>query len=62
MKKRTRNILPAVGLVLLVSVGLISFGGYKIYSVFISSGTTAEAGLREEIRQSQVTKGAVFLD
>lgn len=61
MKKQTRSLLAAVGLVLLIVFGLISFGGYKVYSIFTRSGTTGEADLPEAIRQPRVIKGADFL-
>lgn len=61
MNKQTRNILIAVGLVLTIVFGLISFGGYKVYSFFAGSDTSSVDELPEELRQPRVTKGANFL-
>ncbi len=58
MKKRTRNILIAIGLVLLVGLGIVVYAAFSIYS-FVTGVFNPE--IPDEIKQARVLKGEGFL-
>ena len=63
MKKRTRNILIIIGVVLLIFAGIIVYGVYKIYSGLDSVFNRVEnmAEIPDEIKEARVLKGSDFL-
>lgn len=59
MKKRTRNILIAGGVLTAIFAGILLYGAYSLYS-FFSQITTARE-IPDDLKEARITKGAGFL-
>ncbi len=61
MKKRTRNILIIVGIVLTIFIGLFGLGIWKIYSFFSEIRSYSKQEIPAELQETKVFKGEGFL-
>ena len=59
MKPRTQNLIGCSVLALVIFIGIVGYGAYKIYSFFNEIGLNKE--VPAELKEAKVTVGADFL-